>query len=273
MKKELSILTTTWILLLIYLTTTIVIILFYFPLKNLINRSILLWFIYFYIPSILTISYAILKKENLIRFFSFKVEVHKWFRYLLFFTTSLGFIFVTISLVSKIKIPTLLFVVNRLDSMTHHFSFLYYIKMVILSPIFEEFIFRGIILEGFLTRYSSNKAIILSSLFFGLFHLNPAQIIYTFILGLFCGWYYVKTRNLLSCIIIHSINNLIAISALKYFINKLHFQVITTNTKLFQLDNQRIVFLLSLSLLIIGSLFLVKSLKSSQQDQSKMNDL
>lgn len=44
---------------------------------------------------------------------------------------------------------------------------------VILAPVLEELIFRGIVLEGFLKNYSPVKAILLTNVLFGLAHLNP----------------------------------------------------------------------------------------------------
>jgi membrane protease YdiL (CAAX protease family) len=84
-----------------------------------------------------------------------------------------------------------------------------FIFMVIVAPIGEEFIFRGIILDGLLNRYSAWKAIMFSALLFGIAHLNPWQFVPAFILGIFFGWIYYNTqKNVLHTIILHSIVNL-----------------------------------------------------------------
>ena len=85
-----------------------------------------------------------------------------------------------------------------------------FIAIVIAAPILEELIFRGIILDGLLKRYSPAKSIIISSVLFGIVHLNPWQFIGTLIIGLFLGWIYYKTKKLTLTIIIHFVNNLIA---------------------------------------------------------------
>ena len=82
----------------------------------------------------------------------------------------------------------------------------------------EELIFRGIILDGLLRRYSPMKSIIISSVLFGIVHLNPWQFISAFIIGLFSGWVYYRTRKLTLSIIIHFINNLIAFAGM-YFVD------------------------------------------------------
>lgn len=85
-----------------------------------------------------------------------------------------------------------------------------FITVVILAPVLEEVIFRGIILKGFLKNYNPTKAIIVSALLFGLFHLNPWQAIGASFVGVILGWVYYKTKSIVPCIIIHFVNNLLA---------------------------------------------------------------
>ena len=92
-----------------------------------------------------------------------------------------------------------------IGSQTGVFSF---ILMVITAPILEELIFRGIILDGLLKKYSPEKSILLSSFLFGLGHLNPWQFVTGLIIGIFAGWVYYKTKSLSLTIIIHATANL-----------------------------------------------------------------
>jgi hypothetical protein len=85
-----------------------------------------------------------------------------------------------------------------------------FIAIVIAAPIIEELIFRGIILNGLLQRYSPIKSIILSSILFGIVHLNPWQFISALIIGVFSGWVYYRTRKISLSILIHLVNNLVA---------------------------------------------------------------
>lgn len=75
--------------------------------------------------------------------------------------------------------------------------------MILLAPVLEELIFRGTILKGFLTHYSAPKAIVFSSILFGLVHALPAAILGALILGLFFGWVYYKTRSVGATILLH----------------------------------------------------------------------
>lgn len=74
---------------------------------------------------------------------------------------------------------------------------------LILAPVLEEIIFRGILLRGLLTRYSSALSIVLSSLLFALIHINMTQITPAFLLGLLFGLIFVKTHSLIFTIILH----------------------------------------------------------------------
>jgi hypothetical protein len=82
-----------------------------------------------------------------------------------------------------------------------------FMTLVIAAPFFEELLFRGVILDGFLKQYSVRKSILWSSFFFGLFHLNPWQFVTAMILGSFIGWVYHRTRSLLPCMAIHAFAN------------------------------------------------------------------
>ncbi len=85
-----------------------------------------------------------------------------------------------------------------------------FIAIIIAAPILEELIFRGIMLNGLLKIYSPLKSIVISSLLFGVVHLNPWQFVAAFVIGIFSGWVYYKTQKLTLCILIHFSNNLFA---------------------------------------------------------------
>ena len=85
------------------------------------------------------------------------------------------------------------------------------LSIALLTPILEEMLFRGAI-EGRLLRMWQNPwgAIIVSSLVFGVVHMNPAQIPFAFLLGVMFGWLYYRTGSLLPGIIGHVLNNSVA---------------------------------------------------------------
>ncbi|MDE0043386.1 MAG: type II CAAX endopeptidase family protein, partial [Candidatus Poribacteria bacterium] len=69
--------------------------------------------------------------------------------------------------------------------------------LVIVAPITEEFLFRGLILDGFLRKYSVRKAILVSALLFAAFHLNPWQFVAAFVVGILFAWWRVNTGSIL----------------------------------------------------------------------------
>ena len=85
------------------------------------------------------------------------------------------------------------------------------VAITLLGPILEELLFRGGATKALLERYSPRKAIFLSALLFGVFHLNPAQIVAAFFGGLLLAWVYYRTRSLIPCILIHIVNNSISV--------------------------------------------------------------
>ncbi|MCK4252505.1 CPBP family intramembrane metalloprotease [candidate division WOR-3 bacterium] len=80
------------------------------------------------------------------------------------------------------------------------------LALVVVAPFTEEFLFRGLILRGFLNRYSIIKAILVSALLFALFH-SIFQFLSAFLAGILLAWWFVKTRSLLPCIYGHIVNN------------------------------------------------------------------
>jgi membrane protease YdiL (CAAX protease family) len=83
--------------------------------------------------------------------------------------------------------------------------------IAVLGPVLEELLFRGAITTVLLKKYSPTKAIILSALVFGLFHINPAQVVTATLIGLLLGWVYYKTASLIPCILIHILNNSLSV--------------------------------------------------------------
>lgn len=74
----------------------------------------------------------------------------------------------------------------------------------------EEFLHRGIVLQG-IKHMGFKKSIVLSSLLFGLLHFNIGQTAYAFVIGLILGFVAVVSKNIYPAIIIHFTNNFISV--------------------------------------------------------------
>ena len=82
-----------------------------------------------------------------------------------------------------------------------------FLVVAIFAPIFEEWMCRGMVLRGLLTKMKPAWAIIISAIFFAVIHANPWQALNAFLIGLVMGYVYYKTGSLLLTMIIHFVNN------------------------------------------------------------------
>ena len=82
--------------------------------------------------------------------------------------------------------------------------------VLILAPVFEEFLFRGVLLRGILFKgFSPAYAVVFSAALFALVHLNMLQGIHAFLLGVLLGGIYLKTGNFTIVVLGHMVSNLI----------------------------------------------------------------
>lgn len=81
----------------------------------------------------------------------------------------------------------------------------------VLGPVLEEVMFRGA-MQGYMMRrlHTPWAAIVTASVVFGVFHMNPVQVVYATMLGIVFGWIYYRTCSLMSVIVGHVLNNSIA---------------------------------------------------------------
>lgn len=79
--------------------------------------------------------------------------------------------------------------------------------IVLIAPVVEELLLRGIVLRGFLGRYRPGTAIALSALIFAVMHLNPYQLASALVIGLVLGWVFYRTGSLWPCIFGHALFN------------------------------------------------------------------
>lgn len=87
--------------------------------------------------------------------------------------------------------------------------FLQLFLVAFLPAICEEFLHRGMLLQG-IKHIGFKKAILISSILFALLHFNIQQVFYAFVVGLILGFVSVVAKNIYPSIIIHFVNNAIA---------------------------------------------------------------
>lgn len=112
--------------------------------------------------------------------------------------------------------------------------------------IFEEVAFRGVVLTVFLNKYSVRKSIMFSAAAFGLMHLLNlssdyefvwvmGQVGWSFILGIFYGYMFIKADSLWSPIIVHYLGNLFIGSFTAYIQNTATIETQVLYTLIFTL--------------------------------------
>lgn len=75
----------------------------------------------------------------------------------------------------------------------------------------EELLNRGLLLNAYVRTAGRRRAVLLSALLFGLFHMNLDQFAYTFIFGLFLCLVMTATGSIFACIAGHFTLNMISV--------------------------------------------------------------
>lgn len=82
------------------------------------------------------------------------------------------------------------------------------ISTAIITPVFEELFYRGVLFNSFKSKLGIVVSILLSSALFGLFHGGVAQIIGGFLVGIILAVVYERKKNIWYPIILHSCINI-----------------------------------------------------------------
>ncbi|MGB3202080.1 MAG: type II CAAX endopeptidase family protein [Nodosilinea sp.] len=80
-------------------------------------------------------------------------------------------------------------------------------SVLVVAPVTEEFIFRGVLLHRWGVKWGVRPAIVLTSVLFGVLHSN---LIGLFVFGVVMSLLYLSTRSLLVPMVAHAMNNAIA---------------------------------------------------------------
>ncbi len=131
-------------------------------------------------------------------------------------------------------------------------------SIIILSPIVEEYIFRGIILHNFTFNYTKTKAILFSTIIFTLVHLSFVQFFGSFVFGILAGYIYYHTKSVGMTIILHFINNFIGMFAVQ--IHKQYGSSKMDSITCFYGDYSWLI--ISFSLIIFTAYYLLKNKKT-----------
>ena len=101
------------------------------------------------------------------------------------------------------------------------FEYILVIVVVSVVPaICEEVFFRGYVQKSFEKKLKPFWAIFITSTLFGMYHMNPSGLIALAILGMYLGYAAYKSNSILVPVILHFINNFVAVIAFFIFGNE-----------------------------------------------------
>ncbi|WP_413167719.1 CPBP family intramembrane glutamic endopeptidase [Capilliphycus salinus ALCB114379] len=98
-------------------------------------------------------------------------------------------------------------------------------SVILLAPLLEELLFRGIILQKWAMKWGIKTGIIASSLFFAIIHFR-FDIISLFVIGIILSILYFKTHNLMTPILVHLFYNTLVV-----ILNAIHFLTTPINER------------------------------------------
>ncbi|MEK7014546.1 CPBP family intramembrane glutamic endopeptidase [Bacillus sp. FSL R9-9410] len=163
--------------------------------------AVLLFFIFKFEPA----------KKLLLQSFNF-TPLKKWRTYaylLLFFTINIALNHILLKYVFQDATKQQASALN-LD-VFEQYQILLLISFAILTPIFEELIFRGFLLRFFSERFPFWIAAVVTSFFFGIAHTYSLGVmVITFFTGLLMAILCKKTNSIIPAMLLHIMNNMLA---------------------------------------------------------------
>ena len=81
------------------------------------------------------------------------------------------------------------------------------VTALVLAPLFEETLFRGVLLPVLARRWGSSWGVVLSAAAFALAHLSLGELLPLFVLGLGLGWLRLQSGRLGASVLMHGLWN------------------------------------------------------------------
>ena len=88
------------------------------------------------------------------------------------------------------------------------------VMIVILIPVAEEILYRGVLFDALRALVSDQAVIVLTAITFGIAHFDVANSIGTGVLGLGLGWLRLRSNTIWPCILLHAGFNLFGYSVI-----------------------------------------------------------
>lgn len=127
---------------------------------------------------------------------------------------------------------------------------------VLVAPVCEEVLCRGIVLESLRAKYGVISAWIFSSLFFAVIHGQITSMVNALVLGSILGYICIRSRSIFSAILLHAINNALALTMISFGLGDSTFSSMMPDERI-----RYTVYGVSLLICIIGLADLVSGLR------------
>lgn len=142
-----------------------------------------------------------LRRVEPVDIFNQKLNKKGYFQFLLAILAVISLLFITILLHQES---------SQKDPMeAFYFSKAGMVMIVLIVPILEEVFFRGIILTLLIKQLPVTRAILITSVFFGIMHLGTSWNagLTAIIFSIIVSFLYISTKSVLPCIVLHMLNN------------------------------------------------------------------
>lgn len=83
--------------------------------------------------------------------------------------------------------------------------------IAVLPALAEEIVFRGVLARSLANQKRLPIAILVSSAVFGIYHIMPAQVVATFLLGCLLSLLTLRARSIVPAVVAHFLNNAVAV--------------------------------------------------------------
>lgn len=130
------------------------------------------------------------------------------------------------------------------------------LSAVVVAPVVEEVLFRGMLFDMIRSRAGLVAAFVLSSALFAAMHLQPAVMAVALPSGMILCYAYIKTRSIFSCILLHMMNNALAMS-----FNVLQYRDRTISDLLGSSSGYFILYAIALAVTVAGGFCIVRALR------------
>lgn len=148
------------------------------------------------------------------RYFKEKVLKLKPFAMIVIASCGLYYLAILIAAVIAVVSPATVEEYNEMMEMALGGSqMLAMLAAVLLAPVNEECIMRGLILKNLQRFFSTPVVVIIQAVLFGIFHANWVQGLYVLPVGAALGYVAIKSRSVIPCIFMHLFYNSLSFAA------------------------------------------------------------